>query len=146
MKTLIDTTRDKLRKLAGQDYIFPDNREGRFISFDISPNEDVTFTTSVGTYTKQVSEVPFFIERFRTPSGLPALPAIQALDQAKQQVDNMVPLGELADILMDSIRKVKGNKEYIEQARAINDQAKTLVDIAKVRVEALKVVSQFQSQ
>jgi hypothetical protein len=144
MQTLLDSTRTKLRKLAGQDYLFPDGREGRFISFDISPNEDITISASFGLITKQLSEMPVFIDHLRVPSGLPALPAIKSLESAKRQVDGMVPLGELADILMDSIRKVKSSAEFIDQARAINDQAKTLVEIAKVRVEALKVVSQIQ--
>lgn len=145
MKTLLDTTRDRLRKFAGQDFIFPGNREGKFISFDVSTSEEITITTTFGSICKHVSEMPFFLEQLKTPSGLPALPVIQQLEQARQQVDNMVPLGELADILMDSIKKVKSDRAYVDQARAINEQARTLVDIAKVRVEALKTVIQAQN-
>lgn len=144
MKTLLDSTREKLRPFMGKSFILPDNTERKFISFDISASEDVTISTDKGPIRKQASEVILYLERLRTIDGEQALPALVALEQAQQQVGQMVPLGELSDILMDSIRKVKADATFIDQARAINEQAKTVVDIMKVRVEALKVIKDYQ--
>ncbi len=49
---------------------------------------------------------------------------------------------ELKNTLMDSIRELKRNKGYTAQASAINETVKTIIDLAKVEVEMIKVMRQ----
>jgi ATP-dependent Lon protease len=44
----------------------------------------------------------------------------------------------LADIIMENIKLVKEDKNYISQATAINEQLKSLIEIGKTEVEIMK--------
>ena len=46
---------------------------------------------------------------------------------------------DLKDIIQDNIIKIKENPDYISQATAINDQVKTLIDLAKTQLLAAKL-------
>lgn len=46
---------------------------------------------------------------------------------------------EIANILMDNIRKIQENSSYIPQAQAMSDVAKTYIDLAKTEIEMYKV-------
>ncbi|MDB5240077.1 MAG: hypothetical protein JWP57_702 [Spirosoma sp.] len=60
------------------------------------------------------------------PATLPAtvLPQPAALQSS----------AELKDIMMDNIRKVQADQEYIPQASEIANQVKTLIDLAKTEI------------
>lgn len=45
----------------------------------------------------------------------------------------------LKEIISDNIQKIRNDKEYISQANAINDQLKTLIDLAKTQILAQKI-------
>lgn len=47
---------------------------------------------------------------------------------------------ELKNVLMDTVRKLQRDKDYVSQASAINDSVKTIIDLAKVEVEMIKVM------
>lgn len=47
---------------------------------------------------------------------------------------------ELREILMDNIRKVQADKEFIPQAAAINEQLKSIIDMRKTEVDVLKLL------
>lgn len=53
--------------------------------------------------------------------------------------------GEIKDIIMENIRKLKGNPEYIPQAQAINESVKVLVDVAKTEVLMLDLMHKIKS-
>lgn len=48
--------------------------------------------------------------------------------------------GELKELVMDNIRKIQRDKEYIPQAIEINNQVKTLIDLAKTEIELIKAL------
>lgn len=48
--------------------------------------------------------------------------------------------GELTNILMDNIRKIKEDPGYIAQADAINNNVKSIIDVAKAQIDAFKVM------
>ncbi|PRY51512.1 hypothetical protein B0I27_10798 [Arcticibacter pallidicorallinus] len=48
--------------------------------------------------------------------------------------------GELKDLVMENIRKIQRDKEYIPQAIEINNQVKTLIDLAKTEIELIKAL------
>lgn len=49
---------------------------------------------------------------------------------------------ELKDILMDNIRKLQSDKDYVAQAQAVNETVKTIIDIARVEVDMFRVMKQ----
>jgi len=48
---------------------------------------------------------------------------------------------DLKNILMDSINKVRENKDYIPQAQEVNNNVKSIIDLAKAEIEYMKVIS-----
>ena len=48
--------------------------------------------------------------------------------------------GELTNILMDNIKKIKEDPGYIAQADAINNNVKSIIDVAKAQIDAFKVM------
>lgn len=48
--------------------------------------------------------------------------------------------GQLQDTLLDTIKKIQENKEYIPQAQAINETMKTIIDLEKVKVQTLQLL------
>lgn len=48
--------------------------------------------------------------------------------------------GELKELVMDNIKRIQRDKEYIPQAVEINNQVKTLIDLAKTEIELIKAL------
>lgn len=48
--------------------------------------------------------------------------------------------GELQNTLLDTIEKIKTDKEYIPQAQAINETMKSIIDLEKVKVQTLQLM------
>lgn len=48
---------------------------------------------------------------------------------------------ELQKILMDNIKKVQNSKSYIDQANEINNNVKTIIDIAKTEVAMINAIN-----
>lgn len=46
----------------------------------------------------------------------------------------------LADVLLDNIEKCKNNPAFIEQARAINENARTLIEMQKVKLDMIRLI------
>jgi prophage DNA circulation protein len=49
-------------------------------------------------------------------------------------------LKDLGNILMDNIRKVQENAAYINQAKSVNESARTLIDLKRTQIEMVKLV------
>lgn len=47
---------------------------------------------------------------------------------------------QIQQTLLDSIQKVKSDKEYIPQAMAINDTIKQVIDLEKVKIQTLQLL------
>lgn len=45
---------------------------------------------------------------------------------------------DLSAVLTENIRKLQTDPKFIEQARAINEQAKTLIDLKKLQLDVIK--------
>lgn len=73
-----------------------------------------------------------FLKEFSPVINVPAIvPDHPAAPQMLGASDLAV---QLKTILMDNIEKIKTDKEYIPQAQAINDNVKTVIDLAKTEV------------
>lgn len=49
-------------------------------------------------------------------------------------------MSKLVSILMNNIEKVQNDKSYIDQASAINENARTIIEMQKVKVDMIKVL------
>jgi hypothetical protein len=49
-------------------------------------------------------------------------------------------LRDLAAVLMENIKKVQADAKFIDQARSINQTAKTLIDLKRTQIEMVKLV------
>lgn len=56
------------------------------------------------------------------------------------KVDNQDMKG-LSDVLLDNIRRVQNDSEYIPQAKAINESAKTIIAIKKAQIDMVKLLT-----
>lgn len=50
----------------------------------------------------------------------------------------------LSEVLMSNIAKVNANPEFIDQARAINESAKTLIDLHKTKIDMIRLVREVK--
>lgn len=48
--------------------------------------------------------------------------------------------GDLKNILMENIKNIKSDKDFIAQASAINESAKNLVEIGKLQIQAMRLM------
>lgn len=48
--------------------------------------------------------------------------------------------GQLQTTLLDSIEKIKSDKNYVEQAQAINETVKQIIDMEKVKIQTLQLL------
>lgn len=68
------------------------------------------------------------------------LPAAGALSPALPVPTTMQIGTQLREILLDNIKKVQDNKDYIPQAQEVASQIKTIIDLAKTEVDYLRIV------
>jgi len=55
-------------------------------------------------------------------------------------INESLAMKDLGVTLMETLDKVKANPKYIEQARAINETAKTMIELGKLQLEIIKTV------
>ena len=46
---------------------------------------------------------------------------------------------DIGEILLQNIKKVQDDPEYVDQAKSVNDSVKNFIDIKKTQIEALRV-------
>jgi hypothetical protein len=54
-----------------------------------------------------------------------------------------IPLANLSTTLMETVERVKTDPKYLDQARAINETARTLIELGKTQLEALRLVKEL---
>ena len=66
----------------------------------------------------------------------PTIPAVE--------VKALGSAGEIKEIIMDNIRQLRSNPAYIQQAQAINESVKVLVEVAKTEVQMLDLMNKLK--
>lgn len=54
-----------------------------------------------------------------------------------RELENM---NSLSDILMENIKKVQDDPQYIDRAKSINESAKNLIELKKTQLEVVKLL------
>ena len=52
---------------------------------------------------------------------------------------------KIEDILLDNITKIQKDADYLEQAKEVNSNVRTLIDLAKTEVEYMKTIASLTS-
>lgn len=102
-------------------------------------------------YNEEKGRIYVYTDRKQEPYDRPADEAMSFLDQFEpidnptlQVVVKGLMLSEsnlgitLKDVLLENIEKIKNDAGYIPQAEAINNNVKSLIDLAKTEVAYLK--------
>ena len=120
--------------MVGNEYMYM-AKNHNVLSYQID-KEIVTIVTDVKWY-----KFPKFKVLSELRDFLPVENNGKQLSVITPQIDGSV-FSQLKKDLLDSIKKVKENAEYIPQASAINKNVKTLIDMAKTEIEMVKVMKQ----
>jgi hypothetical protein len=125
-------TEAQLNQLIGQK-INVDGKSGKVIRWHVT---DTTLKIVMDTQDLVVlsSDIPDFLTRIR-PQGE------MVIHQPPNSTIIHAVGTELSNIIMDNIRKVKADKEYIPQAQEINANVKSMIDLAKAEVEYMKTIA-----
>lgn len=119
---------ENLKKLIGKTYLFRGNQI-RVENYSVQ-NGSVTLVTDKGFIDKKESEIDGFIAELQPVSYAPVV---------QTQIDSSV-IGNLKDILMDNIAKVKADANFIPQSEEINKNVKSIIDLAKTEIEMVKII------
>lgn len=72
---------------------------------------------------------------------LPAAPEMEINLQILPKHDNT--LSDLRATILQAIEKIKTDKDYIPQAKAINSGIKTIINLGKLELDALKLINKL---
>ncbi len=64
----------------------------------------------------------------------------RSLATLKELMASNRQLTDLSSVLLNNIRKMEASPNYIGQAKEINEHAKTLIDMERLRLEMIKIV------
>lgn len=101
------------------------------------------FAAAAGTITitTDLKDIILDTDKFDPADWLPAEDEEKgvAVVTARQTVIQSSAV-ELKNILMDNIRKVQENKDYIPQAQEVNSNVKSIIDLAKAEIDLMKAM------
>lgn len=124
-------TKDHNALMSGRTYLY----NGRECTVQqVVHIEDDLFDVHTDQGTKRVNERDLK-KAFLPVHGTNGSGQTMALIRAMKE--NM-PMTQLSDTLLDTIEKVKADPKYVDQARAINETAKSLIEIGKLQVEIVR--------
>lgn len=135
------TTKHQLDKLSSQWVIY--QNEKLFInSATISNAGIITFKTNKRQFS--LPEEYFKIDDFQimekeTQNEYLAAPVKPASDVIASTIIG-TNASELTTILMDNIKRIQSDAGYIAQAEAINNNVKSIIEVAKAQIDAFKVM------
>jgi len=123
---------DKLNKMLGKTFLYL----GAAVMIQNYQKKDgkVRVITDKRDYNLPEEELESFLEELQPMESSPMV-----VPQAAAILNNS-GLADLSKVLLDNIKKVQENKDYIPQACEIRDQVKTFIDLAKVQIDCVKVM------
>lgn len=135
------TTKEQLDKLSSQWVIY--QNEKLFInSATISNAGIITFKTNKRQFS--LPEEYFNIEDFQIMEKETENEYLAASVKPASDVIASTIIGtnasELTSILMDNIKRIQSDAGYIAQAEAINNNVKSIIEVAKAQIDAFKVM------
>lgn len=125
------TLEDRIRSMVGKRFMYNAN-EQKILSYRIE-NSNLVIVTN-----RTWIEVPITLANKKLDEFLPVeneSNQMALVSLKKEDKESLIHL------IQDNISKIKGNPDYIRQAREINSQIKTLLDIVKTEIQIQKFVA-----
>lgn len=106
----------------------------------------ISVETNLKIYERSLEAAMVFLDQFEpiAETGMEVMPASDALLPVMQINSSVIK--DLKDVLMDNIKKVKENKEYIPQATAVKLSVDSIIDLAKIEVAYMEAYVRVQKQ
>jgi len=124
---------DKLERMVGKSFVYNQD-EHKIIKYEFAGGS-LIITSDKQDIIFSAVDYRFHLKEFLPIDDKIAATTLQ-LNVANQSV-----MTELKDVLLDNIRKVKENKDYIPQAQEINSQVKSMIDLARTEIDFIKIVN-----
>lgn len=94
-------------------------------------DENVTMTPASGNpITKMYDAIEYFLEQLKP---------IEENKLATIRSDTKIPelIMTLRDLMLDDIEKIKSDKSYIPQAKAVNNNVNTIINLARLQMKLM---------
>lgn len=122
------------------------------LDYDINPERERLYVFTdrrQEPYDRPLESAHSFLEEFRPVNNLPA--TTEGNNRSKLPATGLMltdgNLGsQLKEILLKNIEDVQKSPEYVPQAEVVNDNVKTLLDMAKLELEHLKLAAKLKDQ
>lgn len=102
----------------------------------------VTVITDKKEFDRPIDAAMEFLEQFEPIPGR-AVAVVQDQPNLPQMQVNSSVISELKDVLMDNIRKVKEDKNYIEQAEAVRQNVESVIGLAKTEIAYMEAYTRM---
>lgn len=136
MKEGIITLKERAKNLVGCTFMYRAKTYKLLQVYD--NNQKLTLATDRKVFEIENDELTDFFDEVLDVDA-----ETESLEQVRkeiQSVSNKTVLKGLSEILFDNIQKIQESPHYIEQADAINNQAKSIINIAKVEIGLMKLM------
>jgi len=122
---------DKLQGLIGKTVMY-NTRNYKLLYFETEGD-----ITRVGTDKKMLKFKNGQLEEF-----LKELSEVEEtnLQIYKETSKGITLVSQMQDVIMDNIKKVQANPDYVPQAKEINKNVNSMIDLAKTQIEMLKIM------
>jgi hypothetical protein len=127
---------DRVKQLPGGTFLH--NARSYKVLQVYQETDKVVIATDKKMFNVPMHELGDFLANFLEAD--PEEEAIQTVKKEVMSVTDKTVLKNLSEILFENIEKIKKDPSYIDQADAINSQAKSIIDIAKIEVDLLKTL------
>lgn len=101
-------------------------------------NGNVSIVTDVQTHSTLLTVAHEYLKKFVLVSE--SLTVVGP-SQTVGIIGNKSKIDRMYDIMFDNIERLKMDKEFIPQAQAMNEQIKSVIDLAKTEVMAAKMMN-----
>lgn len=128
---------DKIDAMIGKSFEIEGKKE-RIIRREFSEaTGTISIITDVQTHSTLLTVAHDYVKKFVQVNEV----AIVTSNQAVGIIGNKSKIDRMYDIMFDNIERLKMDKEFIPQAQAMNEQIKSVIDLAKTEVMAAKMMN-----
>jgi len=121
---------ETLQTMVGKQFKYKDQTH-KLLNFTID-NLKVMIATDLTILSLTAQEASAQVRLFK--------PVAQEVSKALSTIPQNEQMGQLKDVIMNSIERLKGEPDFIPQAQAINEQVKTVIEMGKLELDAFRAL------
>lgn len=123
--------RDQLKGMIGQSYHY-NGQVHKILQFKID-NFKVSIATDLDMLDFSVKESIAELNKFK--------PVAREVGKSLASIPNNEQMQILREVLMENIRKVQESSDFVQQASVINEQVKSMVEMAKIELQGFALLN-----